>query len=165
MLSAVDNTINIINSNCLTSICSSLFLSCIVYLLATPIHEIGHWVVTLYCCRPLKYHFKIKLFSKYKGFKPHTESDYYTYLDDNKYNNDIQKIIRKISIAGYIASFVWLFIILVTSFLLFFVSKLKFYLYFSLFNILFICFDIRNYKRSSDRLSFKEPSNFNYNYK
>ena len=163
MLSTVDNIINIINSNCLISIFLSLFLSCIVYLLATPIHEIGHWVVTLYYCIPLKCHCKIKLFSKSKGFKPHTESDYYTYLYNNKYNNDIQKIIRKISIAGYIASFVWLFIILVTS--LFFVSKWKFCLYFSLFNTLFICFDIRNYKRSSDRLSFKEPSNFNYKYK
>ena len=152
-------------SDCIISMGLGIFLSCIVFLLSTPIHELGHWIVTLRYCKPLNYSCSIKLFSLSKDFKPHTESDYYTYLENNRYNKDVQHIIRKIAIAGYIASFTFLITLFIVSLVLFFILKYEFFLFFSVFIFFFICFDIPKYMRSSDRQTFKEPSKFNYKYK
>jgi len=165
MLSTIDSIINIVNSNCLISMGLGILLSCIVFLLSTPIHELGHWIVTLRYCKPLNYSCSIKLFSLSKDFKPHTESDYYTYLENNRHNKDIQHIIRKIVIAGYVASFTFLITLFIMSLVLFFTLKYDFFLFLSLFTFCFICFDIPKYRHSSDRQIFKEPFNFNYKYK
>ena len=143
----------------------SFLLSSVGYLLAVVIHELGHWAVTMYYCKSLNYSCQIKLFSLSKDFEPHTESEYYSYLEHNRSDKNIQRIIRNIAIAGYCSSFACLLLLLIVSLTLFFVFGLEFFMLTSLFIILFISLDVWFCLHSSDRQAVKDPANFYYKYK
>lgn len=163
MLLNITSIINAINSAWLLSIGFGFILSLINILLSTTIHEFSHWIVTLYYGKSLNYSCTIKLFSFSRNFKPHTESDYYTYLELNRSNIEIQKIIRHISIAGYLSSFLYLFLIL--SLFVFFAFKLQCFLFATLFTIVVFGFDVCGYLKSTDRENYKKPQSFTYKYK
>lgn len=162
MLNIITNDIII---NWLIPISLSVLLSLSGYFLSVVIHELGHCIVTVYYCKPLNYSCRIKLFGLSKDFKPHTESEYYSYLELNRSDINIQRIIRNIAIAGYCSSFTWLFLLLAVSLTFFFLSGLKIFVFTSLFVILFISLDVWYYLHSSDRQTLKDPVNFHYKYK
>ena len=86
------------------SLCIGVLLSVVnYYFFALWMHEKCHKCVTLRytndkcCIKPTKGKF---------GF--HTECNYYNELETNRNNSDIQVIIQKIAIAGYVGEFAWL---------------------------------------------------------
>lgn len=81
----------------------TLLLSFLNWALSVIIHECGHKIVTNKYCKPLGYKCYIK-----PSPKPHTECEYYIYLENHKYEIDIQSKIKEICIAGCKAEFVWL---------------------------------------------------------
>lgn len=160
-LTSISNT----NFGFLLSIIIGGIISITSYFLSIFIHEVGHWIVTIYYCKSLNYSCRIRLLGISKDFKPHTESDYYTYLELNKSDTKIQYIIRNIAIAGYISSFTWLILFLFVTTIYFLIFKLKYLLFAALFILPFICFDVLSYLHSTDRQTLKTPNNFIYIYK
>jgi len=144
-----------------------LIASIIIYFLSIYVHEASHKVVTLHYCRPLGMTCKIvcSIIKIFKGIKPHTESDYYTYLEERREEPAYQVILRKIAAAGYIGSFTFLSVPTLTYFLFYYIYASIPCLYGGFILLGFIVFDIYSCLSSNDLKTIKSPSTFYYKYK
>lgn len=68
----------------LSHITVGLAMALIIYLLSIEAHEQGHRTITIKYCKNTHYTCKIKRPFILSTEKPHTESDYYTYLEENR---------------------------------------------------------------------------------
>lgn len=147
----------------LISICLSLLIFCAIFFLNIWIHEFGHWIVTKFYCGNISC--KIIIPCIIKKEKPHTESEFYADLEKDNQNPSTQKIIRNISIAGYIANGIFLVLLLTIFFILGCVFKLKLAWINSFLVFILIIYDLYKYIfRSKDRKIYKNPGTFKYDY-
>ena len=161
---------------------SGILLGTGIYVFSIYVHELAHYIATRHYCRTWGSYYACKIIiflrerKKRNGgkvkkvFHPHTESKYYTYLEENRYDPEVQKIIRNIAIVGYPAKLMFLaivtalFMILIkitmqTEYLILFFRSTKNYIAF-LFG-----YDIAQFISSSDMEYIKHPEKFYDRYR
>jgi len=156
---------------CLIGAVLGAVFAVIILRVSTSVHEFAHWVVTMYYCKPHGYSCKMVLFNKEKkkDFHAHTESDFYTYLEENRDDVVIQRIIRNIAIVGYPAKLI--FLLAVIGALIVCKNACQSVFFSSLFSatpvyvLIFLGLVVIDFLFSNDMRYVKAPASFCYKYK
>lgn len=128
-------------------------------------HELGHVVQILRTYKRTGFNKSLKIKVIYAVANPHTESDFYEYLMDNRKSPKIQKIIKSNAISGLIFSFCFLGLVVIMQLSLICILRINyvnFYIICLLVDIFGVWFSIRLFK--IDKQIFKYPENYIYNY-
>lgn len=150
----------------LVQIIMGLILTLFIHRLSVYAHELAHCKTTKKYCKDTQYTCHIVVpFNIFSKEKPHTESEYYIYLENNRDKKEIQEIIRDIASPGYKASFFWQILAAAVAFLLFTLYGWQESLWLFAFLIVFICSDVMSYLSSGDREARKNPEKYTYKYK